>query len=174
MKFTGNILTFGNNSLSHGPYIIIPDDIVQEMLKITTDKRVKCTLNNTITVSRAMTLKDNFYYLLLNKEVLKKCNCTIGGNVIVELQPDTSKYGIDITEEMEEVLFSDPEGNNLFQKLTPGMQRSLIYMINKIKTSQLRIERSFVILEHLKKNKGKVNSELLHQDFKDYRIRMKF
>lgn len=174
MKFDGVINSFGENNLGYGPYIEIPQDIYEKMVEKTTDKRIKCTLNNTITVSRAMSQNKGMYYILLNKDVLKKCKIDIGNAVQVELQPDTSKYGIDITEEMEEVIFSDPKGNDLFDTLTPGAQRSLIYIVNKIKSSQLRIERSFVILEHLKKMKGKVDYKILQQDFKDYRNKMKF
>ena len=174
MKFKGILKAFEENGLGYGLHIVIPNDIFEKMLQLAPDKRIKCTLNNEMTVSRAMSPKGDINYILLNKDVLKKCKLEIGDEVSVELQPDVSKYGIDITEEMEEVLFSDPEGSDLFHKLTPGVQRSLIYIINKIKSSQLRIERSFVILEHLKKMKGKVDGKILQQDFKEFRNKMKF
>ncbi|WP_333807754.1 DUF1905 domain-containing protein [Flavobacterium sp.] len=174
MKFQGKIYSFGENSLGHGPYIEIPEAIYQELLKITTDKRVKCTLNNKITVSRAMAPKGDFHYILLNKEVLKEAKLSLGDSVLVELQPDESKYGMPISEEMEEVLYHDPDGSVLFHKLTPGAQRTLIHIINKIKSTNLKIERSFVILEHLKKTKGKIDFELLKEDFKNQRNNMKF
>ena len=174
MKFKGILKAFDENSLGYGPHIIIPKEVFEKMLPVTKNKRIKCTLNNEITVSRAMSPKGDIHYILLNKDIVKKLKIDFGDTVSVELQPDVSKYGIDITEEMEEVLFSDPEGNDLFEKLTPGVQRSLIYFINKIKSSQLRIERSFIILEHLKKMKGKIDNEVLKQDFKDYRNKMKF
>ena len=174
MKFKGILKAFDENSLGYGPHIIIPNEVFEKMLAVTKNKRIKCTLNNEITVSRAMSPKGDIHYILLNKDIVKKLKIDFGDTVSVELQPDVSKYGIDITEEMEEVLFSDPDGNDLFEKLTPGVQRSLIYFINKIKSSQLRIERSFIILEHLKKMKGKIDNEILKQDFKDYRNKMKF
>ena len=174
MKFKGILKTFDENNLGYGPHIVIPEDVFEKMLVVTKNKRIKCTLNNEITVSRAMSPKGDIHYILLNKDIVKKLKIDFGDTVSVELQPDVSKYGIDITEEMEEVLFSDPDGNDLFEKLTPGVQRSLIYFINKIKSSQLRIERSFIILEHLKKMKGKIDNEVLKQDFKDYRNKMKF
>jgi len=173
MEFDAVISSFDYNELGYGPHIVIPETIFEKMLQLSPNKRVLCTLNNTLTVSRAMSPKDGYHYILLNKDVLKKCGFVSGSPVHVELQPDVSKYGIDITEEMEEVLFSDPDGSDLFHKLTPGVQRSLIYLINKIKSSQLRIERSFVILEHLKKMKGKIDNEILRQDFKEYRNFMK-
>lgn len=174
MKFDTVISTFDINELGYGPHIIIPEKIFEEMILLSPNKRILCTLNNTLTVSRAMSPKDGYHYILLNKDVLKKCGLENGSPVHVVLQPDVSKYGIDITEEMQEVLYSDPDGSDLFHKLTPGVQRSLIYIVNKIKNSQLRIERSFVILEHIKKMKGKVDGKILQQDFKAYRNSMKF
>lgn len=174
MKFQGTINSFGENNLGHGPYIEIPEAIYQELLKITTDKRVKCTLNNKITVSRAMAPKSDFHYILLNKEVLKEAKLSLGDSVLVPLKPDESKYGMPISEEMEEVLYHDPDGSVIFHKLTPGAQRTLIHIINKIKSTNLKIERSFVILEHLKKTKGKIDFELLKEDFKNQRNNMKF
>lgn len=174
MKFQAKINSFGENNLGHGPYIEIPKEVYNELLPNTIDKRIKCTLNNLTTISRAMAPKGNFNYILLNKDVLKEIKVTIGDIVLVELQPDKSKYGMPISEEMEEVLFSDPDGSDLFHRLTPGVQRTLIHVINKYKSSNLKIERSFVILEHLKKNKGKLDFKLLNQDFKDFKNKMKF
>lgn len=174
MKFKGILKAFEENSLGYGPHFVIPNDIFEKMIKLAPDKRIKCTLNNKLTISRAMSPKGDINYILLNKDIVKKLKIDFGDEVSLELQPDQSKYGIDITEEMEEVLYSDPEGAALFDKLTPGVQRSLIYIVNKIKSSQLRIERSFVILEHIKKMKGKVEYKILQQDFKDFRNKMKF
>lgn len=174
MKVQVKIKYFDENNLGHGPYFEIPEDIYQELLKITIDKRVKCTLNNVITVSRAMAPKGNFHYILLNKEILKEAKIIVGEDIIVELQPDESKYGMPISEEMEEVLYNDPDGSILFHKLTPGAQRTLIHVINRFKSSNLKIERSFMILEHLKKTKGKIDFEILKEDFKNQRNNMKF
>jgi hypothetical protein len=112
--------------------------------------------------------------LAFNKEILKESNINVGENIVVELQPDVSKYGMPISEEMEEVLYNDPDGSILFHKLTPGAQRTLIHVINRFKSSNLKIERSFVILEHLKKTKGKIDFKLLKEDFKNQRNNMKF
>jgi len=174
MKFRVKIKYFNENNLGHGPYFEIPEPIYQELLKITTEKRVKCTLNNLVTVSRAMATKGKFYYILLNKEVLKEAKLTVDDEILVDILPDESKYGMPISEEMEEVLYNDPEGSIIFHKLTTGAQRTLIHVINRFKSSNLKIERSFVILEHLKKTKGKIDFELLKEDFKNQRNNMKF
>ncbi|MBP9848154.1 MAG: hypothetical protein KBC58_01825 [Flavobacterium sp.] len=174
MKFTVTIHSFGKHDTFIGPYFIIPTEIALELLKTTTDKRVQCLLNNEIAIPRAISKKEDFYYILINQEILKKLKLDFGSDITVELSPDISKYGMLICEEFKEVLFQDPEGEILFEKLTPGKQRSLLFYSNKIKSSQLKIERSFIILEHLKNNKGKLDPEKLQQDIKNYNNNLKF
>lgn len=173
MIFQTQLLSFTINSLGYGPYFIIPKEIAIKLLSKTKDKRVTCILNSKISIDRAITLKDNFYYILMNKEIMKQINIGFGDEINVELIPNISKYGIDICEELEEVLFQDPEGSKLFHLLTPGKQRSLIFYINKIKSSQLRIERSFVIMEHLRNYQGKLDEKQLREDFKIFKNKFK-
>lgn len=169
MKFTGFLSVFDESSLSWEKHIPIPDTIFTEMLKIADDKRIICTLNNTLSFHCAMMPKGSFHYILVNNETFKKLKLQVNDEVSVEITKDDSKYGINISEELEEVLFSDPDGSALFHQLTPGKQRSLIHIINKFKSSQLRIEKSFVVLEHLKRQKGVLDFKKLNADFKEFR-----
>ena len=84
-----------------------------------------------------------------------------------QMEKDESKYGIPMPEEMQEALYMDPEADQLFHKLTPGKQRSLLYIIGKPKSSNKRIEKAIVILEHLKTQGGKVDFKQLNIDFKE-------
>jgi Domain of unknown function (DUF1905) len=140
MKFTTTILSFDEHILAYGPYFKLPKEETLAFLeKHQNNKRIKCIING-LTIDRAISRKEDFFYILLSKEVLKQLKVNINDSVSVSIQTNTSKYGVDITEEMEEVLFQDPDGSDLFHKLTPGKQRSLIFFINKIKSSQLRVE----------------------------------
>lgn len=168
MKFTGFLSVFDENSLSWEKHIPIPDAIFTTMLKIATDKRIVCTINNSLSFHCAMMPKGSFHYILVNNEICKKLKLNVNDEVNVEIVKDDSKYGINISEEFEEVLFSDPEGSLLFHKLTPGKQRSLIHIINKVKNSQTKIEKSFVVLEHLKRQKGVLDFRKLNDDFKEF------
>ena len=168
MKFKGIIERFADNSLGYESHIKIPNEVFIEMQKITTDKRIICHINNSLILHAAMLPKKTFHYILLNKENCKKHNLILGEEVSVFVEKDTSKYGCEISEEMEEVLFSDPEGSDLFHLLTPGKQRTLIHIINKFKSSQLKIDRSFVILQHLKNHLGNVDYKQLNEDFKNF------
>jgi len=71
-----------------------------------------------------------------------------------------------ISEELEEILSQDPDGSELFHKLTPGKIRSLIYHVGKYKSSDKRVEKGVIILEHLKANEGKLDWKMLNEAFK--------
>lgn len=169
MKFTAHLSVFDANSLSWEKHIPIPDAIFTEMIKIAVDKRIVCTINNRLSFHCAMMPKGSFHYILVNNETCKKLKLQVNDQVEVEIIKDDSKYGMNISEELEEVLFSDPEGSLLFHKLTLGKQRSLIHIINKIKSSQIKIEKSFVVLEHLKRQKGVLDFKKLNEDFNEFR-----
>ncbi len=172
INFTGIISSFDKNELFWETHIPIPNIIYEEMLPFAQDKRIICTLNNSYTFHCGMLPKKTFHYILLNKEICKKLCLQVNDTINVTIKNDDSKYGMNISEELEESLYSDPEGSNYFHLLTPGKQRNLIHIVNKFKSSQLRIEKSFVIIEHLKRHKGILDFKQLNQDFKNHTNRL--
>ncbi|WP_439152678.1 YdeI/OmpD-associated family protein [Winogradskyella sp.] len=64
---------------------------------------------------------------------------------------DTSKYGVEMSEKLEAVLLSDYNAFTIFENLTPGRQRSIIYLIGRYKSSQLRIYKLLIITENIKR-----------------------
>ena len=53
-------------------------------------------------------------------------------------------------EEMAELIRQDPEGDILFHTLSPGKQRSLLYMIGKPKSTDIRLRKAILVMEYLK------------------------
>ncbi|MBO3116141.1 YdeI/OmpD-associated family protein [Winogradskyella sp. DF17] len=64
---------------------------------------------------------------------------------------DNSKYGVELSEEFEAVLISDYEAFTIFESLTPGKQRSIIYAISRYKSSQTKIDKSLIFTTNLKR-----------------------
>lgn len=170
MKFTSQINRFDEIYTTF--HITISNKIYNEIILEAKNKRIICTINSNYKFHCALLSKKTFYFILLNKEVCKKYNYQINDSVELEIIADKSKYGMEISEEFQEVLFSDPDGETMFEKLTDGKKRSLIYLTSKVKNSQSRIEKSFVILEHLKRYKGKVDFQQLNIDFKSFKNRI--
>jgi len=109
------------------------------------------------------------YFINFNKQNSRKYNLTDGQILNIELLKDDSKYGIPMPEEFQELLYQDVEGDELFHALTPGKQRSLLHLIGKVKSPEIRIRKGLIIFNHLKANLGKLDFKQLHQDFKEYK-----
>lgn len=155
------------NSNLWGYYLSVPEKVADEIIENQKDRRVVCTLNDTLSFQCALMPKgDGTYFVMVNKENRDKLGLKLGNEVQVTLQRDNSEYGLPMPEEMAEVLASDPEGNELFHALTPGKQRNLLYIAGKVKSSELRIHKALVIIEHLKKQGGKIDFRQLNEDLK--------
>ena len=130
-------------------------------------KRIVVTFNgSTLTHNAFLSDKEYGIYIKLSKDVMKKGNLVLGQEVQVHIMKDTSKYGMPISPEMEELLLQDTEGEAYFHKLTPGKIRSLLFKVNGYKSSDKRIEKSVIILEHLKANNGGLDWKMLNEAFK--------
>jgi hypothetical protein len=57
---------------------------------------------------------------------------------------------LDLPEEMEAVLAQDDEGAKKWNKLTVGLQRSLVHYINSSKNIDVRIERALFLINKVK------------------------
>lgn len=69
----------------------------------------------------------------------------------VRLCEDNTRYGVDLPEEFTAVMKSDPEAQEVFDTLSTGKQRGLIYMILRYKNSQTRIDKTLCLCENLKR-----------------------
>lgn len=166
MRFKTQIDRF--NSDLWGYHIVVPDQVAQAFLDAET-RRVVCTLNGVLTFQCAlMPNKNGFYFININKANRKKLNLEIGSEVEVYLEQDESKYGLPVPEEFQALLELDDEGSQLFHQLTPGKQRTLLFLIGKPKTSNTRLKKAIVVIEYLKSTKGKLDFKELNQAFKDY------
>ena len=63
---------------------------------------------------------------------------------------DNTDYQFAIPQELEEVLNTDDEANQIFNSLTEGNQRGLMYLVSQVKSVDKRIERALKISERLK------------------------
>ncbi len=150
-------------------HLKVPEGIIKGIKKEKMN-RFMCSLNNGKHFHASlMPAGEGVYFIKINKELRQKHKIKLGDVVSVNIKKDESKYGIPLPEEMEELLSHDPEGDRFFHQLTPGKQRSLLYLVDKIKSKDKRIEKSFIILEHLKEQKGSLDFKILNQDFKEKR-----
>jgi hypothetical protein len=132
-------------------YIEIPVNIVKEMGG-TFKMRLMCSVNGAEPFHGGLVaLGEGKGYITLNNKRMKELGLSIGDWVEVVLNPDESKYGMPVPEELAELLRQDPEGERRFEMLTPGKQRYIIHYVSQVKSSQLRIDRAMLLIGNLKK-----------------------
>ena len=127
-------------------------------------RRVVCTLNESETIQCALMPSGGDFLILVNKRVRTALGVLSGDKLELSLSPDTSRYGLPMPEEFEEVLKQDAEGDKLFHALTPGRQRSLIFLVTSGKDVDKRIHKALLIVEHLKENDGRIDSVKLYRE----------
>lgn len=116
--------------------------------------RLICTLNKSLSFQCGlMALGQGNAYISINSKRMKELKIKEGDEVFVELAVDKSEYGMDVPEELQELLNQDPEGKRRFDALTPGKKRYVIFYIAGVKSSQLRLERALLLISNLKLTK---------------------
>lgn len=152
-----------------GQHIKVPAKVSKKFL-VDGNKRIICKVNGEFSFHGALMPEGNGnYFVNFSKQNSKKFKLKEGQTLDIELIKDESKYGIPMPEEFQELLYQDEEGNKLFHSLTPGKQRSLLHLIGIVKSTEIRIRKSLIILNHLRSNQGKLDFKKLNQDFKDYK-----
>jgi hypothetical protein len=165
MKFTSHVEHF--ESVLWGYHLPVPGDIAAHFVE-GTHRRVKCTLNGQVTKQCALMPSKGEYFILLNKNNITKLQLKVGDLVQVELEKDTSTYGLDMPEEFQVCLEQEEEGAKWFEKLTPGKQRSLIFLVSSVKNTDSRIRKSLAILHQLCESNGNLDFRRINELIKQY------
>lgn len=113
-------------------------------------------------------------YIMVNKKVREQLGLKEGDQVTLELMKDTSEYGMPMPESLQVMLDQDEIGSEYFHALTPGKQRSLIYLVSKVKNIDKQINKALAILDHLKDVNGQLDFKLLTDKIKEYNNRDTF
>ncbi len=151
-----------------GCHFAVPLLVVNTLIAGTEDRRVVCLLNEKVEYQCALLPRgDGTFVITMNKKIQTKLGLKFGSNVAVSLRKDESEYGLPMPEELAELLAQDDAGNKFFHALTPGKIRTLLYIIAQPKNSDARLSRAITIMEHLKKNQGKIDYKQLNVALKE-------
>lgn len=167
-SFTAPIETLVSDVYQH--HVKVPDKIARSFLD-QDQKRVVCTINGKLNKHCAIMSGGDFWFLLLNKAEMRQLKAIKGEEVEVQMEPDRSQYGMPMPEELQVLLDQDEEGNAYFHNLTPGKQRNLIHIVNKVKNVDSRINKALAIVDHLMENKGEIDFKGLNAKIKEYNQR---
>ena len=136
-------------------HLFIPNDVFNPFAQAKQNRvKIKATFNGNSIEFYAAVKKDkntDDYKFMISKEKQKQLGLMLNDYFELQLFEDTSKYGVDMPEELEAVLLSDYEAFEIFESFTKGKQRSIIYGIIRIKNSQSRIDKALSVCEKLKR-----------------------
>ena len=151
----------------YGYHFPVPNAIVSKFVE-GNDRRVICTVNDTVTFHCALMPRGEISYILANNSLRKTLMIEQGDEVSISLEKDRSDYGFPMPESFQELLEQDMEGNQIFHSLTKGKQRSLIYLVLKVKNIDSQINKGMAILDHLRESQGKLDYKTLNERIKQY------
>lgn len=86
--------------------------------------------------------------VFVNQNIRKQSMINAGDELNVTLEKDKSAYGAQMPLELAELLNQDDRGSKYFHALTPGKQRTLMYIVSKINTNS-RLNKVLAIVHHL-------------------------
>ena len=142
------------STITFGHSVVVPEAVARSFAEAGHDR---------VQVIASFAGRSILFHAALQKDKLGQFRITFGNRLQKELgvfpndyfelrlKEDTSKYGVDMPEEMEAVLMSDPEALEHFESFTPGKKRSLIYAIKRYKNSQTKIDKCLALTENLKR-----------------------
>lgn len=132
-------------------YIMVDQKTIATIIQ-NTNTRAICTLNNSVEFHCAiMPKKEGGYFINIGSSICKKLKLQQGDTVTATFVVDTTEYQFEMPDELQEVLNTDNEANQIFQSLTKGNQRGLIYLVTQVKSSDKKIERCLKIAEQIKR-----------------------
>lgn len=127
--------------------IVLPE---KALSRFTGEKRLRCTIKKQSFHCAVIKHKKGGYYINIGQETLKKIGVTEGMSVKPVFSKDTSPHQFKTVAELDEVLKTDPEAKDVFDSLTEGGKRSLLYLVAQPKSVDKRIERALTIANRLK------------------------
>ncbi len=133
--------------------LVLPEEIIRPFIDAG-QKRVKAKASfegKDIEFHGALQKYHGRYQMMFGKSRQKELGIYPSDHFQLQFFEDTSKYGVEMPEELEVVLKSDLEAMAIFAGFTDGKKRGIIYMIKRYKNSQVRIDKSLLVMENLKR-----------------------
>lgn len=114
------------------------------------DKRWICQIGEHRFHCAILNNKEKGYYVYLDTGWVRKQQLKTGMMIKASFTKDDTKHQFMVPEEWTEVMNTDVAAAAVFHQLSPGNQRSLLYLVNQPKSSDKKIERALKIAARLK------------------------
>lgn len=134
-------------------YLEIKKEVVAEFSK-QRKTRLVCFLDVDISYQCGLNhLGDGNFFIILGGKYLKLLNKKLGDFIQAHVIEDPNPLGVEVPEVLTVFLEQEPELKNVYDQLTDGKKRSLIFSFYKIKNIDLQLKkiRAFLVKEYQKK-----------------------
>ncbi|MCI5056211.1 MAG: DUF1905 domain-containing protein [Flavobacteriales bacterium] len=134
-------------------YLKIDSDIINQFSRKRATRMI-CTVDNDVSYRCGLNhLGDGNFYIIVAGKYLDKLGKELGEEVSFKIEEDPDQLGVEVPEVLTAFLQQDSESKAIYDKLTDGKKRSLIYSFNKIKDTDRQVK---IILDFLSKEKLKL------------------
>ncbi|RCS26858.1 DUF1905 domain-containing protein [Polaribacter sp. WD7] len=134
-------------------YLKLDSEIVNQFSKKRAT-RIICTIDDKISYRCGLNhLGDGNFYVIVAGKYLKELNKDIGDVVDYKIDEDPDQLGVEMPEVLTVLLEQDVDSKAVFDKLTDGKKRSLIYNFVRLKDVDKQIRN---IIDFLAKEKQKI------------------
>lgn len=153
-KFTQTVRKLSENKGSYY-FLKIPAEVVEQFEKKRAT-RLLCTLESGISYSCGLNhYGDGNFFLILAGRYVKKLKKQVGDSISFEIYEHPNPLGVDVPEVLEVLLSQDPDAKAIYDTLTDGRKRTLIFSISRVKNIDLQVQRitDFLLQERIKQLK---------------------
>jgi len=127
-------------------YLKIPAEVINQFEKKRAT-RLKCSIDEKLTYSCGLNhFGDGNYFIILATRNLKLLKKKLGDSVSFEIYEDPNPLGVEVPEVLEVLLEQDEESREMYNQLTDGKKRSLIYSIRGGKDIDRQVEKILAFL----------------------------
>jgi hypothetical protein len=131
-------------------YLTIPAEVVNQFEQ-KRQTRLLCTINESYTFQCGLNhLGDGNFFIIIGSQKMKEIQKQLGDTISFEIREDPNPLGVDMPEVLEAVLEQDESLKNIYENLSMGKKRSLIFSILKIKNIDKQISEISKNLQILK------------------------
>ena len=119
--------------------------------------RLVCILDEKITLRCGLNhLGDGNFFIIVSEKNLNQLNKKLGSMIHFKIEEDPDQLGVEMPEILDVLLSQDENLKAIFDKITDGKKRGLIYTILKTKDLDKQIQTS---TEFLKKEQFNLNQK---------------
>ena len=117
--------------------------------------RLQCVLNEAITLSCGLNpLGDGRYFIIVASRYVKALKRKEGDGLSFRLTEDENPLGVSVPEVLEALLEQDEELKAVYDVLSDGKKRSLIFLIKDIKNIDKQVQKATKFLQDVKHNRS--------------------